>query len=268
MKSFTRSIVVLACGWVLAAGSAHGRPDEAVRERMLRIAAEAGFDAPPETAVAAAPRAAALPGATAARECAERRLTDASARNDNPSGYSYPRFLKGGDRIVFAGMYSSDGRLFRHDTVGLDAGQPLFYAEADSTAELYARDPAVHRGDCAGHLCVSDAFGAGLLVTDRRTGERRSVSIGPGNHRVPVLTPDGARIIFVYNSKGNDDAFRLMVVGVDGGGPKVLVDGEGAREHVWLPAVSPDGRHVAYAKGRSNGPAHTKSDIYIRCLPR
>lgn len=209
--------------------------------------------------------------AASAQICAERRLTDASGREDNSAGYSYPRFLKSGDRVAYVGPYASSDRLFRHDSIDLAGGTPVLFGEAPRTDVFYRANPAIHDGRCAGDLCVADTSGSVyqsvIEVTDRRTKTTRLVSVGQGNHRVPVITPDGKLIVFSYNSRGNDDIFSLMTVGVDGSNPRVLVDGESARQLVWLPAVSPDGKLVAYAKRGAFGRGYTKSDIFLTCLP-
>ncbi|MBI5882291.1 MAG: PD40 domain-containing protein [Elusimicrobia bacterium] len=203
----------------------------------------------------------------------ERKVTDSAARRDSPSGYSYPKFLKSGGRIVFTGRYSSNDRAFRYDAVGLGGGKPEFYAESEGwSSGFYAADPAVHAGACSAELCVADSFGEHqtwqniILLTHRGTGKTVPVSIGLGNHRSPTITPDGKKIIFSYNSRGRDDAFSLMIADTDGSDARVLVEGESRRHVNWLPSVSPDGRFVAYGKEGSYGPGYFQSDIYVKCL--
>ncbi|MBI5623406.1 MAG: PD40 domain-containing protein [Elusimicrobia bacterium] len=203
----------------------------------------------------------------------ERKLTDSAGRGDSPAGYSYPKFLRSGDRIVFVGQYSADGRKFRYSSVGLAGGKPDFYAEsAGWSSGFYDADPAVHGSVCSAEHCVRDSSGEGprwqniILVTHRATGRTVPVSIGPGNHRAPSITPDGKKIIFSYNAAGRDDAFSLMIAGTDGSDAKVLVEGERRRHVNWLAAVSPDGRFVAYGKEGSYGPGYFFSDIYVKCL--
>ena len=203
----------------------------------------------------------------------ERKVTDSMAHRDSPSGYSYPKFLKDGERVVFTGQYSSNGRAFRYAVVGLGGGKPGFYAESGGwSSGFYAADPAVHAGACSAEFCVADSFGEHqpwqniILLTHRRTGRTVPVSIGLGNHRSPTITPDGKKIIFSYNSRGRDDAFSLMIANTDGSDAKVLVEGESRRHVNWLPSVSPDGRFVVYGKEGSYGPGHFPSDIYVKCL--
>ena len=142
------------------------------------------------------------------------------------------------------------------------------------TAPLPIRDdPAIHEGQCTKDLCVDYVAKSpglsDLAVMDRKTGKMSSVSVGSGDHRVPVITPDGKRIVFIYNPAGYDSSYSLMVVGVDGSDPKVLVAGENPSQTIWLPAISPDGKLVAYSKGNypREGVDGTKSDIFVICLP-
>lgn len=219
-----------------------------------------------------------VPGNASAEACAERRLTDASSRHDNRNnrGFNYPRFLKSGDAVVFNGTESDDDGLFRHDVIGLAGGTPRFYAEAKWSWQLYRDDPAIHEGQCTEVLCVNYVEKSpglyDLAVMDRKTGKMSSVSVGSGDHRVPVITPDGKRIVFIYNPAGHDSSYSLMVVGIDGSDPKVLVAGENPNQTIWLPAISPDGKLVAYSKGNYarggvNGTPYMKSDIFVLCLP-
>ncbi len=204
----------------------------------------------------------------------ERKVTDSAARRDSASGYSYPKFLKSGEGIVFTGPYSSDGRKFRYSVVGLGGGKPEFYAESEGwSSGFYRADPSIHGGDCSAEFCVRDTFfeegpnwQSVILVTHRKTGKTVPVSIGLGNHRAPTITPDGKKIIFSYNAAGRDDAFSLMIADTDGADAKVLVEGERGRQHNWLPSVSPDGKYVVYGKEGSGGPGYFPSDIYVKCL--
>jgi Tol biopolymer transport system component len=87
-------------------------------------------------------------------------------------------------------------------------------------------------------------IGSGLLLVDRASG--RSVRLG-GQHgeTFPSLTPDGRTLAFVSDRWGDSSEIWIqdLVGGEPAGEPRRLTDQRGRASH---PAISPDGRWVAY----------------------
>ena len=210
----------------------------------------------------------AAPGLVCAEQCAERRLTDASANKNNEHGYYYPRFLKSGDSLVFAGDDNrEDEGMLRLYALGLNGGEPRSYAKAPMSLELFEDNPDVYEGRCAQGLCVDDTresnetYPPALKVIDQKTRKATILKIGRGQHMSPVITPDGKRMVFSY-MENSDEGYSLMIANIDGSDPKILVNGG----TTWMAGISPDGKLAAYAKG-AHGMDSKKSDIYVICLP-
>lgn len=82
---------------------------------------------------------------------------------------------------------------------------------------------------------------------------------GPGEHRDPIPTPDGSKIVYVQEEGSYPDTNRdLFVMNSDGTEPKQLTN---RPELDWMPAISPDESRIAFVKE-----VWGKSDICVMNL--
>jgi len=86
---------------------------------------------------------------------------------------------------------------------------------------------------------------ANIWVLDRTTGERWRIP-GIRTDDLPSFSPDGDRIVFVSDRRGEFDLWiQRLVDGHPDGRPEQLTDQPGSEP---LPAFSPDGRWIAYGR--------------------
>ena len=97
-------------------------------------------------------------------------------------------------------------------------------------------------------------------------GRPRAITTGVDGVSVsgPAWSPDGRRIAFVRDT---DAESSIVVADIDGGGERVLrsepYDVEGARNHLWQPAWSPDGTRIAYTLRRLDRRHHFRPSLYV-----
>jgi TolB protein len=162
-----------------------------------------------------------------------------------------PSWSPDGSRLVF-----SDGLRLLLWTPG-SAGATAIANTADGVSPAWSPDgqniafTQLQRGDSTVETC-DVAEGPKNTITHIRTGYR------PGARRLVLIRPDGGGR--VEPGEGEDPAWsqdgrtlffrrddRIYRSGVDGSGAVPIADTQGG----WSPAVSPDGRYLAFA--RRNG---------------
>lgn len=87
----------------------------------------------------------------------------------------------------------------------------------------------------------SDTCGLAIVSADGG-GKKTLVNL---NATAPAWSPDGTRIVFMSNARGNWD---LYAVSADGGSPELLTDDLG---NDGLPTFSPDGSKIAFVSNRN-----------------
>jgi len=115
--------------------------------------------------------------------------------------------------------------------------------------------------------------GAGLLpkerwhiwTVDAAGGEATQLTDGPIYDEVsPTWTPDGDSILFTSNRSANPDIdydlIDLYLIPADGGEMRVIAGPEGEKSH---PAISPDGKWVAYYAMEKRGEWWRNNNLWI-----
>jgi TolB protein len=98
-------------------------------------------------------------------------------------------------------------------------------------------------------ITYSTILPAGISVLDVSTGRSRTLVSGGGVFISPVISPDGANVIYAH---GVDAGVDLYTVPLSGGGARRLSVGRGS-DNV-SPSFSPDGRRIVFMSGRAGHP--------------
>ncbi len=159
--------------------------------------------------------------------------------------------LTRGPRYHFEGDYATDGRIVASwldvTRAQRKTGMDILSATGSLDAEfvtsdnpmspkwLREQDRIIYVRANRGGRAAPDSFG--IMVRDAvPAAQTRPLSRG----REPVLTPDGEWIVY---TRLTQEGWRLQRMRADGSARSSL--GDGSLDARW-PAVSPDGRHVAY----------------------
>ncbi len=86
-----------------------------------------------------------------------------------------------------------------------------------------------------------------IYVMDVGGGNQQRLTNNRNNEWAPVWSPDGKRIAFVADRKGNFENFDIYVMEADGGNLQNLTND---RAWDWNPSWSPDGKRIAFSSDR------------------
>ena len=86
-------------------------------------------------------------------------------------------------------------------------------------------------------------------------GNQQRLTNNRQNDRHPSWSPDGERIAFTSDRKGDFENFDIYVMDTDGGNPRNLTN---SRQNDWHPSWSPNGEHIAFASERDGN-----REIYV-----
>lgn len=154
----------------------------------------------------------------------------------SPDGTKYvysTRAGQGGDitKRAFTIRVASTGSKPRQDPLPLTEAQ---YPTWGPTNLIVFRDCGFPTDTCGLAIANPDGSGKKKIVPDSL------------NSTAPAWSPDGKRIVFMSNARGNWDVYA---VNVSGGSPQLLTDDLG---NDGLPTYSPDGSKIAFVSNRNN----------------
>ena len=187
----------------------------------------------------------------------QRRLTN------NPSSDSSPSWSPDGKRIAFDS--NRDGP-FNREIYVIDAdggnlqrltNNPDDDGWADDRYPSWSPDGEriVFGARRDGHFENKFAVTYEIYVMDADGRNQRRLTENRNNDRYPVWSPDGKRIAFMADRKGNFEQFDIYVMDADGGNEQNLTQ---HRAWDWSPSWSPDGNRIVFDSRRDGN-----GEIYV-----
>ena len=173
----------------------------------------------------------------------------------NPSDDSSPSWSPNGKRIVFTS--NRDGKVKNFIptpeiyVMDADGGNPqnltndLNYDRSPSWSPDGKRIAFVSERD--GHFRGEIGITDELYVMDADGRNQQRLTENRKNDSSPSWSPDGKRIAFAADRKGDLENFEIYVMDADGGNQQRLTNNRG---YDGSPSWSPDGKHIAFASER------------------
>ena len=171
----------------------------------------------------------------------------------------YPSWSPDGKQIAFASRRDGNYEIYVMDADGsnpqnltnnpLNDRGPSWSPDGKQIAFASRRD---------GHFENELAITYEIYVMDADGGNQQRLTENRKNDWEPSWSPDGKRIAFQSDRKGDLQNFEIYVMDADGGNPQRLTEN---RVHDKEPSWSPDGERIAFWSYR---PGHFQSaEIYV-----
>ena len=186
----------------------------------------------------------------------QQRLTE------NPGGGGSPSWSPDGESIAFAswdGIVKNFVSTFDIYVMGADGGNPqnLTNNRHDDRYPSWSPDGEriVFSSARDGHFTNDLGITHEIYVMDADGGNQQRLIENRQNDWSPVWSPDGERIAFASDRRGDFENFDIYVMDADGGNPRNLTNNH---RDDWSPVWSPDGERIAFSSNRDGD-----FDIYV-----
>ena len=185
--------------------------------------------------------------------------SDPQRLTENPNQDEFPSWSPDGKRIAFASTRDGNYEIYVMDADGSDSQRLTENPMVD-------RDPSwspdgkriVYRARREGHFETKFAITFEIYVMDADGQNLQRLTNNRKNEWDPSYAPDGDRIAFAADRKGEFENFEIYVMDADGQNLQRLTN-----NRVWdrYPSWSPDGKRIAFASDRKGDFA--SFDIYV-----
>ena len=179
---------------------------------------------------------------------------------NNPNDDRSPSWSPDGERIVFQSNRDKDNpgnyEIYVMDT---DGGNQQRLTDNPNQDELPSWSPdgkrivfsSVREGHFENKFGITDE----IYVMDNDGGNLQRLTENRKNDWFPSWSPDGKRIVFSSDRKGDFENFEIYVMDNDGGNLQRLTEN---RVYDWSPSWSPDGERIAFMSERDGN-----NQIYV-----
>ena len=182
---------------------------------------------------------------------------------NNPDDDRYPAWSPDGKRIAFVSMrdrhvidFAPTYEIYVMDT---DGGNPqnLTNDRNDDRQPAWSPDGKriVFVSERAGHFRGEVGITSEIYVMDTDGGNQQRLTENRRSDLQPSWSPNGERIAFASDRRGDFENFEIYVMDTDGGNQQKLTNNRG---YDWSPSWSPDSRRIAFSSDRDG-----RTDIYV-----
>ena len=178
-----------------------------------------------------------------------RRLTE------KPHAYWDPAWSPDGKQIAFVSDRDGNWEIYVMDADGGNL-QNLTNEPLEDKDPSWSPDgeQIVFSAQRAGHFVVKLSITNEIYVMDADGDNQERLTENAKYEWQPVWSPDGKRIAFMGDQKGEFQDFGIYVMDVDGSNEQRLTDHPRLPDQVvidWSPSWSPDSRRIAFASNKN-----------------
>ena len=176
---------------------------------------------------------------------------------NDPNSDLSPAWSPDGKRIVFSSNREVNFEIYVMDA---DGGNPQKLTNNPGTDHHPSWSPdgkriafSSYRG---GHFIADSELTSEIYVMDADGANPHRLTENRKNDDSPAWSPDGTRIVFSSDRKGDFTNYQIYVMDADGGNLQRLTEN---RDNDGVPSWSPDGNRIAFSSYGDNN----EGDIYV-----
>ena len=181
----------------------------------------------------------------------------------NPNNDASPSWSPDGKRIAFVSDRDKKVKnfvpTFEIYVMDADGGNPQNLTNNGSHDQNPSWSPdgkrIVFSSERDGHFIGEAGITSEIYVMEADGGNQQRLTENRKNDWDPAWSPDGERIAFASDRKGDLENFEIYVMEADGGNQQKLTNN---RDYDWDPSWSPDSKRIAFMSDRNGS-----TDIYV-----